>query len=72
MVSYGAGELAIRSLRSRAATELGGRFDIRAFHDRVLSQGAMTLPMLAELVDGWIEEQKGRPSQAVPESRAIK
>jgi uncharacterized protein (DUF885 family) len=60
MVSYGAGELAIRRLRARAEAELGDRFDLRAFHDVVLSQGAMTLPMLAELVDRWIQEERGR------------
>jgi uncharacterized protein (DUF885 family) len=58
MVSYGAGELAIRTLRARAEAELGDRFDVRAFHDIVLSQGAMTLPMLGELVGHWIEEEK--------------
>jgi len=64
MVSYGAGELAIRRLRARAEAELGQRFDIRAFHELVLSQGAITLPMLSELVVRWIEEQKHASSQA--------
>lgn len=64
MVSYGAGELAIRRSRSRAAAELGDRFDIRAFHDLVLSQGAITLPMLTALVGRWIDTEKARTSQA--------
>lgn len=72
MVSYGAGELAIRRLRARAERELGDRFDIRAFHDVVLSQGAMTLPMLGELAGRWIEEEKRRPSPAVQKPRALK
>jgi len=58
MVSYGAGELAIRGLRARAEAELGARFDIRAFHEIVLSQGAMPLPLLGELVSRWIEDEK--------------
>lgn len=58
MVSYGAGELAIRGLRARAEIELGARFDIRAFHEIVLSQGAMPLPLLGELVGRWIEDKK--------------
>ena len=62
MVSYGAGELTIRRLRSRAQAELGERFDLRAFHELVLSQGAITLPMLSELVARWIDTQKQRPS----------
>jgi uncharacterized protein (DUF885 family) len=60
MVSYGAGELAIRRLRSRGEIELGDHFDIRSFHQIVLSQGAMPLPMLGELVGRWIEGEKQR------------
>jgi uncharacterized protein (DUF885 family) len=58
IVSYGAGELAIRRLRSRAKTELGDRFDVRAFHEIVLSQGPMPLPLLDEIVGRWIEDNK--------------
>jgi uncharacterized protein (DUF885 family) len=58
MVSYGAGELTIRRLRSRAELELGDRFDIREFHQSVLSQGAMPLPLLGELVGHWIDDEK--------------
>ena len=69
MVSYGAGELTIRRLRSRAQTELGERFDLRAFHELVLSQGAITLSMLTELVGRWIDTQKQQPSPATEKTR---
>jgi len=59
ITSYNTGALEIRALRSLAERELGPRFDIRAFHDRVLSLGAITLPMLRESVTRWIAEQRG-------------
>jgi uncharacterized protein (DUF885 family) len=58
IVSYGAGELAIRRLRSQAEIELGDRFDVRAFHEIVLSQGAMPLPLLDKIIGRWIEDKK--------------
>ncbi|RPI50524.1 MAG: DUF885 family protein, partial [Acidobacteria bacterium] len=45
----------ITSLRARATAALGPRFDIRAFHDTVLGRGGVTLPMLREQVDQWIQ-----------------
>jgi len=54
--AYMLGSLEIQRLRHRAETLLGERFDIRDFHDRILSNGAVTLPMLATAVDEWIEE----------------
>jgi uncharacterized protein (DUF885 family) len=38
-------------------TALGGQFDIREFHDRILANGGVTLPMLGAVIDGWIAEQ---------------
>ena len=40
------GMLEIFRLRAEAAHTLGARFDIRAFHEAVLEDGAVTLPML--------------------------
>ena len=48
----------ILELRQKARTELGDRFDIRAFHDVVLGGGALPLDMLGRRVDAWIVEQK--------------
>ena len=52
------GMLEIRRLRTLAEEELGDKFDIRAFHDRVVSFGSITLPMLQASILAWIEEQK--------------
>lgn len=52
--SYKVGQLKIVELRERARTRLGGAFDIREFHDVVLSQGAVPLSVLETVVEGWI------------------
>ena len=44
-------------LRKRAEEKLGGDFDIREYHEVVLSDGAMPLPVLEAKVDRWIESQ---------------
>ena len=56
--SYMVGMLKILELRERAETELGDAYDIRDFHDTVLSGGAMPLAMLEARIDAWIEETK--------------
>ena len=56
--SYKIGMQKILELRQKARTELGDRFDIRAFHDVVLGGGALPLDMLGRRVDAWIVEQK--------------
>lgn len=56
--AYMTGMLAIRQLRAEAERELGPRFDIRAFHDRVLEDGTVTLPMLQDKIRRWIAQQK--------------
>ncbi len=56
-LSYKLGELKIRELRARSEEKLGTKFDLRAFHDKVLENGSVTLPILEELIDEWIEQQ---------------
>ena len=57
-LSYKLGELAIMRLRGEAEAALGSRFDVRAFHDVVLSQGSVPLPLLETQVRDWISRTK--------------
>lgn len=53
-LSYKIGMIRILELREKARAALGARFDIRDFHDVVLKNGAVALPILEELVDAYI------------------
>ena len=55
--AYMTGSLEIQRLRLDAERQLGGRFDIKAFHDIVLRDGAVTLPMLQAAVARWVKER---------------
>lgn len=57
-LAYKIGELKIRELRARAEKELGPKFDLRAFHDAVLGQGAIPLDALDAQVTTWIAARK--------------
>lgn len=57
-LSYKMGMLEILELRGRARQGLGGRFDIRDFHDVVLGSGALPLPVLEAEVDRYIAEAR--------------
>ncbi len=53
-LSYKLGELQILALRNRAQQQLGSRFDIKAFHDQILTGGSMPLQILQEKVNRWL------------------
>ena len=55
-LAYKIGELKIRELRAKAESQLGDRFDIRAFHDKVLENGAIPLSVLEKVIDDWLAE----------------
>jgi len=55
--SYKLGQLKIRELRERAKQELGPLFDIKTFHDEILSGGALPLDVLDARVSRWIKGQ---------------
>ena len=55
--AYKVGELEILALRQRAMERLGTRFDIRKFHDTVLTNGALPLGLLERVVDDWVESE---------------
>ena len=56
--AYKIGMLKILELREKAKAQLGPKFDIRKFHDVVLTNGAVTLNTLSELVDAYIAKTK--------------
>ena len=69
-LSYKLGEIAIVKLRAEAERELGDRFDIKTFHDAILRQGSVPLPVLEEQVRMFIAEQKvATPAAAKSVSR---
>lgn len=64
-LSYYLGEMAIRDDRTRAEKALGDKFDIRAFHDAVLSTGSVPLPVLNARIDQFIADG-GKSPYAAP------
>ena len=63
-LSYKLGEIAIVRLRAEAERELGPKFDIKAFHDAVLKQGSVTLPVLESQIRAFIAASKAGPAKA--------
>lgn len=57
-ISYKMGEIKIRELRAKAEKELGANFDIRDFHEIILEQGTVTLPILEKRVNAYIQKTK--------------
>jgi uncharacterized protein (DUF885 family) len=57
-LAYKIGQLKILELRERAQRELGAKFDIRQFHDEVLSAGALPMDALEDRIERWIARVK--------------
>ena len=60
-LSYELGYLKIRELRTKAEQALGTKFDVRHFHDTVLSTGSVPLPVLEQRIDRFIAEGGPEP-----------
>jgi uncharacterized protein (DUF885 family) len=63
-LAYKMGQLTILKLRDEAKTQLGEKFDLKAFHDEILNGGAMPLDLLQERVEAWIKNQAAQNQQA--------
>ena len=66
---YKIGELEIRRIRSECEKRLGERFDLRAFHDHLLSSGPIPLNVLRTRMDAWCDGfllQKGIAQPLAP------
>ncbi len=61
-LSYYLGQMQIEKSRARAEAALGSRFDLRAFHDTVLSLGSVTLPELEARIERFIAEGGQAPA----------
>lgn len=56
-LGYQIGNLKLRELRQRAEARLGAHFSHRRFHEAVMTAGAVTLPVLDQLVDHWLHDE---------------
>ena len=63
-LAYKLGQLDILKLRALAQTELGGKYDVRAFHDEILDGGALPLDVLDARVALWVAAQKSGKATA--------
>jgi uncharacterized protein (DUF885 family) len=59
-LSYKLGEMKIIELRKKAESALGTKFDLKAFHDAVLAEGSVPLPVLEQRIDAFISDQRAK------------
>ncbi len=55
-LAYTFGMIKILELRKRAEEKLGPKFDLKAFHEAILKNGALPLDLLDREVTAWIDE----------------
>jgi uncharacterized protein (DUF885 family) len=61
-LGYKIGQLQILKLRQYSKDQLGDKFDLRAFHDEVLSGGALPMDVLSTRIHTWVGQQKAQAS----------
>jgi len=69
-LAYKLGQLEILKLRQFAKDQLGDKFDIRAFHDEVLGDGALPLDVLDKRVRDWAARKKSESASASTDGRS--
>lgn len=57
-LAYQIGNIRFRDFRARVQAAQGERFNVRAYHDKLLGIGTATLPVIGELLDEWLAEEK--------------
>jgi uncharacterized protein (DUF885 family) len=65
-LAYKLGELELLKLRAHAKQRLGARFDLRRFHDLVLGQGAISLPVLGQELEHWLDAESNLVAAGTP------
>ena len=70
-LGYKIGQLEILKLRQYAKDQLGDKFDLRGFHDEVLSGGALPMDVLSTRIHGWVDQQKTQAAIAPPSSLKV-
>ena len=63
-LSYKVGQLKILELRARAEKALGNDFDLKAFHDQILTTGSLPMAVMEAKIDLWIEKQLKQKASA--------
>jgi uncharacterized protein (DUF885 family) len=59
-LGYKIGQLEILKMRTYAKEQLGDRFDLRSFHDQVLSGGALPMDVLSDRIHEWVGQEKAK------------
>ncbi len=67
-LGYKIGQLEILKLRQYSKDQLGDKFDLRAFHDEVLSGGALPMDVLSTRIHEWVGQQKMQASSSLSDS----
>ena len=57
-LSYKIGQLKIIDLREKAEKALGDKFDLKGFHDQILTTGSLPMAVMEQKIDRWIASQQ--------------